>query len=101
MSPHISQSVGTSHTFAPHRGHKKPSLLSCEWHTHRPGGDVSGRRVGKPINIRSAGAVPAPRALPEESARCAGGGMRSNRRSLKWPSFSATPNWPVAVRQDG
>ena len=56
---------------------------------------MSGRRVGKPIIMRSAGAVPAPRVLgPEGSARCAGGGMSSKRRSLKWPSFRATPNWP-------
>jgi hypothetical protein len=54
-------------------------------------GDESGNRVGNPIIIRSAAADPA--AFPNE-VYCAGGGINSNRRSLKWPSFSVTPNVP-------
>lgn len=108
MRPQMSQSVGTSQTLAKQRGHRKPSLLSSEWQTHKLGGEVSGNLVGNPIIIRSAARlVAAPDA--RETARCAGGGTDSNSRSLKWPSFIATPNWPTliwirqhrAIRKDG
>lgn len=92
MSPQISQSVGTSHSLAMHRGHRKPSLLSSEWQAQRARGEVSGNRVGKPIIIKSADADPGPPVRPV--ARWAGGGISSKRRSLKCPSFRATPNVP-------
>lgn len=91
----MSQSVGTSHTFAMHRGQRKPSLFISEWHAQRLGGDESGRRVGKPIIIRSAAGFAPPPPPARATARWAGGGTSSNSRSLKCPSFIATPNWPV------
>jgi len=83
MSPHMSQSVGTSHTFAIHLGQRKPSLFMSEWQAHRLGGDESGSRVGKPIIIRSAAGFAAPGPPVRATARCAGGGTSSNRMSLK------------------
>jgi hypothetical protein len=83
MRPQISQSVGTSQTFAKQRGHRKPSLFNSEWHTHRLGGDVSGNLVGNPIIIRSAAGFAAPAPGARETERCAGGGTSSNMRSLK------------------
>ena len=97
MRPQISQSVGTSHTFARHRGQRKPSLFSSEWHTQRLGKEVSGRRVGNPIIMRSAGGLAAPAPATRETARWVGGGTDSNRRSLKCPSLRATPNWPSLI----
>lgn len=95
MSPQISQSVGTSQTLARQRGHMKPSLLRSEWQAQRLGGDASGRRVGNPIIIRSAAGFVVPAPVARDTARCAGGGTDSNKRSLKWPSFIATPNRPT------
>ena len=97
MRPQMSQSVGTSQTFAKQRGQRKPSLFICEWHTQSEGGDVSGSRIGKPMIIRSAARPPPVRV----TARWAGGGMSSKRRSLKCPSFIATPNWPVMTTPSG
>lgn len=91
----MSQSVGTSHTLAMHRGQRKPSPFMSEWHAHRLGGDESGRRVGKPIIIRSAAGFVPPAPPARATARWAGGGTSSNSKSLKCPSFIATPNWPV------
>jgi hypothetical protein len=91
MSPQMSQSVGTSHTFAIHLGHRKPSFFMSEWQAHKLGGEESGSRVGNPIIIKSAaGFAPVPPA--RATARCAGGGTSSNKMSLKCPSFMATPN---------
>ena len=54
MSPQTSQSVGTSHSRAEHRGHTNPALRKAAWHTHKAGAEVAGTRVGNPINIKSA-----------------------------------------------
>lgn len=60
MRPHISQSVGTSHSLAKQRGHMNPSLLRMEWQTQNDFGDESGRRVGNPIIIKSEADEPGP-----------------------------------------
>ena len=91
MSPHTSQSVGASQRRAPQRGHRNPAARISAWHTHSAAGAVSGRRCGKPIIIKSALILPP---APAPVCCCAGGGMSSKRRSLKWPSFMATPKVP-------
>ena len=100
MSPQMSQSVGTSHTLAMHRGQRNPSLFMSEWHAQRLSGDESGRRVGKPIIIRSAAGFAFPPPPARVTARWAGGGTSSKSKSLKCPSFIATPNWPVQFIRD-
>ena len=49
----MSPSVGTSHTLVMHHGQRKPPLFMSEWYAPKLGGDNSGRRIGKPIIIRS------------------------------------------------
>ena len=57
-----------------------------------------GRRVGNPINMRSAGGFPEPVPEARETECWAGGGTSSNNKSLKCPSLRATPNWPSLVK---
>ena len=44
---------------------------------------MSGRRVGKPIIIKSAVGLEAPAPAARTAARCAGGGINSKSKSLK------------------
>lgn len=62
----MSQSVGMSQSLAKHRGQRNPSLLSWEWQTHNVRGPESGKRVGKPIIMRSPAAVE-PDPLPPDA----------------------------------
>lgn len=76
IRPHTSQSVGTSQSFDPHRGHMYPPRFTRPWHAQKLS-PAPGRRVGKPITMRSpagGGRFPGPAAVdfrpPRASASC-------------------------------
>ena len=85
-----------------HLGQRNPPFFISEWHAHRLSLPVIGRRVGKPMSIRSpAGGLPLASAFltplvvgAVPPITVAGGGMASQMRSFRCASCSATPNRP-------